>query len=269
MRMRGSDYLLSGHREKNFNVAEMFKKNLSQNFLNDNNLAERLAKYAGIFSSETILEIGPGYGIITRALCERARKVIAVEKDEKLCDRLAEKNFPNTEIVNMDILDFDFSQADKIVANIPFKISSAILEKIFESKKPAVLILQKEFAERLIAKAGERNYSKLSVAANYFCECKILEKVSAKKFKPAPAVDAAVVKIFPKEPPFEANENFWKIVDALFRHKKKIVRAALRDEKIKIELPKELAEKRVFCCDLKDLREIYDEIDKSADALLN
>ena len=235
----------------------MPNKNLSQNFLNDNNLAERLAKYAGIFSSEIVLEIGPGYGIITRALAARAKKVIAVEKDKLLCERLEEKKIPNVEIINLDILDFDFSTCDKVVANIPFKISSAILEKIFQSKKPAVLILQKEFAERLITKAGEKNYSKLSVAANYFCDCKIMEKVSAKKFKPIPRVDAAVVRILPKEPLFESNENFWKIVDALFRHKKKIVRAALRDEKIKIELPKELAEKRVFNCDLDDLRKIY------------
>ncbi len=236
----------------------MIRKNLSQNFLNDNNLAERLAGYAGIFSSETVLEIGPGHGIITRALASRAKKVIAVEKDKLLAERLGEKNLHNLEIINMDILDFDFSCADKIVANIPFKISSAILEKIFESKKPAVLILQKEFAERLIARPGERNYSKLSVAASYFCECKIMEKVSAKKFRPIPKVDAAVVRILPKEPAFETNENFWRLVDALFRHKKKIVRAALRDEKIKIDLPKELAEKRVFCCDLGDLKEMYD-----------
>lgn len=238
----------------------MFKKSLSQNFLNDNNLAERLAKYAGIFSSETVLEIGPGHGIITRALALRAGKLIAVEKDRLLAERLEEKNFPNTKIICADVLNFDFSLADKIVANIPFKISSAILEKIFDSKKPAVLILQKEFAERLIAKAGERNYSKLSVAAQFFSDCKILEKISAKKFQPAPRVDAAVVRIIPKEPLFETNEKFWKIVDALFRHKKKIVRAALRDEKISARLPKELEEKRVFCCDLKDLKEIYEKI---------
>ncbi len=247
----------------------MIRKNLSQNFLNDNNLAERMAKYAGIFSSEIILEIGPGHGIITRALASRAGKVIAVEKDKLLAERLEEKNLNNLEIINADILDFDFARADKIVANIPFKISSAILEKIFESKKPAVLILQKEFAERLVAKAGDRNYSKLSVAASYFSDCKILEKVSAKKFRPIPKVDAAVVRILPKEPAFPVDENFWKIVDALFRHKKKIVRAALRDEKIKIELPKELAEKRVFCCDLKDLKRISDKTDKEVEAVLN
>ena len=256
----------------------MFKSKLSQNFLIDNNLAERLAKYAGIFSSETILEIGPGYGIITRALAPRAGKLIAVEKDKLLAERLEEKKIPNTEIICADILDFDFARAnkienfvaqqnkdyfacvDKIVANIPFKISSSILEKIFQARKPAFLILQKEFAERLIAKAGERNYSKLSVAANYFCDCKILERVSAKKFKPAPRVDAAVVRILPKEPAFQTNENFWKIVDALFRHKKKIVAAALRDERISIELPEELKKKRVFCCDLKDLKEIYENV---------
>ena len=264
MRMKGLDCLQLGRRGKNSDVGEMFKKNLSQNFLIDNNLAERLAKYAGIFSSETILEIGPGYGIITRALASRAGKLIAVEKDRLLAERLEEKNFPNTEIICADILDFDFERADKIVANIPFKISSAILEKIFQARKPAFLILQKEFAERLIAKPGERIYSKLSVAANYFCDCKILENVSAKKFKPAPRVDAAVVRILPKEKPFEADENFWKIVDALFRHKKKIVRAALRDEKISAQLPKELAEKRVFCCDLKDLREICENIQTSS-----
>ncbi len=245
-------------------MEKMFKKNLSQNFLNDNNLAERLAGYAGIFSSETVLEIGPGHGIITRALCGRAGKVIAVEKDKLLAERLEEKKFPNTEIICADILDFDFALADKIVANIPFKISSAILEKIFESKKPAFLILQKEFAERLIAKAGERNYSRLSVAAQFFSECKILENVSAKKFKPKPRVDAAVVRILPKEPAFPADKNFWKIVDALFRHKKKIVRAALRDEKISTSLPKELAEKRVFCCDLKNLKEICENIQMSS-----
>ena len=120
--------------------------------------------------------------------------------------------------------------------------------------------LVRNFAERLTIKAGDRNYSRLSVAAQFFSDCKILEKVSAKKFKPKPRVDAAVVRILPKEPAFPADKNFWKIVDALFRHKKKIVRAALRDEKIRIDLPKDLAEKRVFCCDLEDLKEICENI---------
>lgn len=234
-------------------------RRLGQHFLYDPKIAAKMCEAANVGKGDIVLEIGPGKGLITKELSERAKRIIAVEEDEKLANALKGK-WPNVEIINGDILDIAFPYFDKIVSNIPFEISSPLLEKIFESRKLAVLILQKEFSGRLVAKPGERDYSRLTVKCNYFCS---VEKVSTLKpgaFKPAPKVTATIVKLTPKEPPFKVDDEFWDVVHVLFQHKKKTVGAVLKWMPMKYKIPEELARKRVFQCDLTDLKKISDAL---------
>jgi 16S rRNA (adenine1518-N6/adenine1519-N6)-dimethyltransferase len=228
-------------------------KKLGQHFLYDPKIAAKMCEAASIGKEDTVLEIGPGKGLITAELAKKAKYVVAVELDTALAEAL-EGRFSNVEIINADILDIDLPKSDKTVSNIPFELSSPILEKIFEARKTAVLILQKEFAARLLAKPGEKDYSKLTVKCNYYCSTQKISELKPGAFRPAPKVSATIVKLVPKEPPFEADEKFWNTVNALFQHKRKTVRAALKG--MKTALPEELAKKRVSALTLQDLKEI-------------
>lgn len=248
-------------------------KRKGQCFLSDRATLERMVKYAELSEKDAVLEIGAGDGRLTELIAEKAGKVIAVEKDDRLAEllrkNLSDKNIPNFEIIHGDALDADFPRFNKIVSNLPYQISSPITFKLFGLIDKckwsfAVLTYQKEFAQRFFAKPCERNYSRLTVAANYYCSAEKLEIVRKGKFRPQPKVDSMMVKLAPKEKPFEADEIFWGMVAKLFQHKKKIVRAALKDAKFNkkcIEkIPIELLKKRVFCCSLEDLKRISGEI---------
>jgi len=232
-------------------------RKLGQHFLYDPKIAAKMCDAAEITKNDTVLEIGPGKGLITKELSARAKHVIAVEKDSVLAEAL-EGRFPNVTIIQHDILDIDWPRSDKIVSNVPFEISSPLLEKIFEARKTAVLILQKEFAARLLAKPGDSDYSKLTVKCNYHCAAQKISELKPGAFRPAPKVNATIVKLSPKKPPFTALPDFWNMVNILFQHKRKTVRAALKGKKI--ELPEELAKKRVFTLTLQDLKEIAETV---------
>jgi 16S rRNA (adenine1518-N6/adenine1519-N6)-dimethyltransferase len=231
---------------------------LGQHFLYDPKIAARIADSAEIGADDTVLEIGPGKGILTKELSERAKQIIAVELDEKLALAL-EGKFPNVMIVRGDILKIEWPEFDKIVSNIPFEISSPLLTRIFEHRKPATLMVQKEFAVRLLAKPGNRDYSRLSVACGYHCDAKKLFDLRPGAFRPAPKVSATVVKLVPKEPPFEADEKFWGTVNVLFQHRKKTVKAALKGRDTG-RIPETLLKKRAFQCGLEDLKKISDAL---------
>ena len=236
-------------------------KRLSQNFIRDQNLVKSMIRYANLKPSDTVLEIGPGKGIITRKIAEKC-KVIAVEKDPALVEHLKLQEIPNLKLISGDILKTKLPKFNKIISNLPFSISGPVTFKLFEHKwNLAILIYQKEFAERFIAKPGSKNYSRLTLAVNYYCEPEILEKVSKSKFYPVPKVDAVLVKLTPKRPPFKADKKFWDLVNKLFQHKKKTVRAAIlasKFSKAKIEkLGECLLKKRVVKCTIFDIRDIY------------
>ncbi|MBU4246671.1 MAG: 16S ribosomal RNA methyltransferase A [Nanoarchaeota archaeon] len=265
------------------------KKSLGQNFLVDKNIIRKEAELAQIKPGETILEIGPGVGFLTRELllrtknhlasarsflnrrfksleqrsCERiparsekrtAGKVIAIEFDKNLADIL-EKEFQKEiaekklEIIYADALEIDFPKFDKCVSNIPYEISSKIILKLGKCKKPAVLIIQKEFAERLIALPGAREYSKISVMSQYYFRTELLHIVSKKSFFPSPNIDSAIVRLEPQSEAFIkslgiADESlFLKIIHALFQHKNMTVRNALIHSRGEFGLDKETAKK--------------------------
>ncbi len=235
-------------------------KKKGQHFLVNSNLLKREIEYAELRSFDTVLEIGAGLGTLTVALAEKAKRVFAIENDQNLLRVLADKlsSFNNVEIISGDALKLEFPPVQKIVSNIPYSISSPLTFKILSAQyEKAVLTYQLEFAERLIAKPGTKNYGRITVGVYYKAEAKILEKIPRTAFYPPPKVASAIVLLKPKPPPFKPlnEETFFEIVRFLFMHPNKKakhgVRFYLKNKKnkdfkfIETESFSEILEKRV------------------------
>ena len=165
-------------------------------------------------------------------LAQKAKKVIAVEQDEKIVaileKRLQELDISNVEVLRADATKIDFPHFNKVISNLPYKISSPITFKILEYEFDfALLMYQLEFAERMVAKPGESNYSRLSLMMHFCADTDILFEVSKHCFFPEPKISSAVIKLIPKKS--NIDEFFVKTSRALFQHKKKKVRNALLD----------------------------------------
>jgi len=215
-----------------------YKKSLGQNFLKNKNIAERIVEAADIKKSDVILEVGPGKGVLTNFLIQKSNHVIAVEKDKNLIDFLMDKfkDNRNLKIVHDDILKFkpqNFSlkhREYKIVANIPYYITSRFLRQFLESKyQPSlmVLMIQKEVAERIIAR--NKKESLLSVSVKVYGKPKIIIKVPAGNFTPKPKVDSAVIKIENISKDFFARnkineKQFFQLLKQGFGHKRKMLK---------------------------------------------
>lgn len=232
---------------------------LGQHFLYDHRIAQKMARAAGVGPRDVVLEIGPGRGLITAELASKAKKVFAIEKDSRLAVAL-EGKFSNVKIIQGNAAKVDWPYFDKLVANLPFQISAPVLGRLFLSGKPAVLILQKEFAARLVAKPGAKDYSRLSVASRYYCTAEVVGKLKPGAFKPAPKVSAVMVKIIPRRPPFKTDKRFWVTLTRLFQHRRKTVRAALKAAHLKAELTPSLEKKRLFKCGLYELKRIVEAV---------
>lgn len=203
---------------------------LGQNFLIDKKTLEKIIKAANIEKNEEILEIGPGLGVLTVELAKRAKSVIAVEKDKKMAEILKEatKDFKNVKIVQKDILKTAYSELPisdyKIVANLPYCITSPAIRKFLEIEKPPkemVLMVQKEVAERICSKPPQM--SLLAVSVQFYAKPEIAGFVSRKAFWPAPNVDSAIIKIIPYTPPPDYNfqKMFFKVTKAGFSQPRK------------------------------------------------
>ncbi len=207
-------------------------KRLGQHYLLDEAVANRQVQYANISKSDTVLEIGPGLGILTKFLVGRAKKVIAVEMDTKTVEYLKEK-MPTIEVIRDDILKVDLPPFEKVVSNIPFNISSPITFRLLEKDfQTGILMYQKEFAQRLTAKKGSPDYSRLSVDAFYRADCEVLETIPRSSFYPPPKVDSSIVRLTPRKPPFKVNDeaHFFRLVRALFNHRRKHIGNSLKLE---------------------------------------
>jgi 16S rRNA (adenine1518-N6/adenine1519-N6)-dimethyltransferase len=210
------------------------KKKFGQNFLIDKNIAKRELEYAEIKKNDVVLEIGPGNGILTKLLAEKAKQVIAIEIDDQLVSNLRKILPDNVLLIHEDALKVNYQELpsfNKIVSNLPFQISSPITFKLLELDfNLALLIYQKEFANRMVANPGNKHYSRLSVGVYYKAKCEIIENISKSCFHPKPLVDASVVKLIPlKSPPFPVlNERFFfDITRELFNHRRKIIKNTL------------------------------------------
>ncbi len=204
-----------------------------QNYLIDPNILRKIVDHADLSSEDTVLEIGAGIGTLTIPLAEHARKVIAVEQDQKIASilekRLQDLDISNVEVLAADAVKTDFPEFNKVVSNLPYKISSPITFKLLEYDFDfAVLMYQLEFAERMVAKPGESNYSRLSLMLHFCADIEMLFEVSKHAFFPNPKISSAVVKLIPDKKA-EVDEFFAKVSRALFQHKKKKVKNALLD----------------------------------------
>ena len=211
------------------------KKSLGQHWLRDRDTLEYIAEEADITADDTVLEIGPGLGTLTSELLRRAKNVIAVEFDPDLARKLPGQ-FPgkNLEVIHQDILQFDLTKLPagyKVVANVPYYITSKIVQLLMTSKnKPAVatLLVQKEVAERLAARPGDMSI--LAVSAQLFAEVSLGETVPAELFTPPPKVDSAVVTLRSRPEPLvkpEEERAFFRLVKAGFSAKRKKLRSSL------------------------------------------
>ena len=210
-------------------------KSLGQHWLKDPEILADIADAADLTTDDTVLEIGPGLGTLTSRLLARAGKVIAVEFDESLARKLPAQ-FPgkNLEVIYQDILRFDTSTLSKnykIVANVPYYITGKIISKFSEAQNPPslmVLLVQKEVAERLVAKPGE--YSLSGLAAQIYHEVNLGSVVSAEFFAPPPKVDSQVVTLERRaEPlvPLDQQTAFFRLAKAGFSAKRKKLRSSL------------------------------------------
>ncbi len=205
-------------------------KRLGQNFLIDKNILKNIIKAANIQPNDIILEIGPGIGILTRESAKKAKKVIVVEKDHKMIEILKEtmRDFKNIEIIQEDILkisNFNLINSNyKIVANLPFYITSPVIRKFLEtdySPKKMILTIQKEVAQRICAKPPKMNL--LAVSVQFYAKPDIISYISKKSFWPQPKVDAAILKISlsdQKKDPVLV-QQFFKIIKAGFSQPRK------------------------------------------------
>lgn len=215
-------------------------KSLGQNFLINENILDNIIESANINNNDVVLEIGTGIGTLTQRLCEKAKKVIAVEIDKNLIPILNEtlSDYNNITIINKDILKTDINeelknlsihQKIKVVANLPYYITTPIIMKVLEDKVDVdcmVLMLQKEVADRMNAMPSTKEYGSLSIAVQYYCDTSIVCKVPKSSFIPEPNVDSLVLKLVVNEKrkvDIEDEDLFFKIVRGSFSKRRKTI----------------------------------------------
>ena len=207
-------------------------KRLGQNFLINKGILEKIIKTSDLSGKDTVLEIGSGAGSLTIELAKKVKKVVAVEKDGKMCEVLKEalksQNIKNVEIVKEDILKIDVSSFNlkkyKVVANIPYYLTSRLIRKLLESSNhplEIILMIQKEVAGRICSKPPKM--SLLSVSVQFYAKPKIICFVSKRSFWPQPKIDSAIIKIVPLgvKTPEKFNRQFFRIVKAGFSQPRK------------------------------------------------
>ncbi|HET8722442.1 MAG TPA: 16S rRNA (adenine(1518)-N(6)/adenine(1519)-N(6))-dimethyltransferase RsmA [Nitrospira sp.] len=215
-------------------------KRLGQHFLIDQNIVRKIIAAAELASDDTVLEIGPGRGILTEALSHAARRVVTIEIDPELCVvlRARQSEWANVELICADALAYPFETlpSSVVVANLPYYISTPLIFKFLEHRqrfRRVVLMLQNEVVDRLAAAAGDPEYGVLSVMAQYAAEVRKLFKVSANCFRPRPEVGSAVVILHPRPEAMlspQAEPHFRAVVKAAFAHRRKTLINSLRDE---------------------------------------
>lgn len=216
-----------------------FKKSFGQNFLTDTNILQKIVDTAEIDKSVNVIEIGPGIGALTEFLAERAAEVMAFEIDERLVPILADtlRDFDNVQVVNQDILKADlqtqlkqFSNPDlpiKVVANLPYYITTPILMHLIENKIPFqefVVMMQREVADRISAEPNTKAYGSLSIAAQYYMTAKVAFVVPRTVFVPAPNVDSAILKMTRRDRPLievQDEDFFFRVSRVGFVHRRK------------------------------------------------
>ena len=208
-------------------------KALGQNFLIDGNILEIIAREADVRTRETVLEVGPGLGALTAKLADRAAKVIAIEKDGRLA-AYVRQHYPEVELIHGDACKVDLPACDTVVANLPYSISTAILERFVEgANRPRRLVLtvQREVGQRLAAAPRHKDYSALTLFTQLRYHVTIVHVVSRHCFFPAPHVDSAIIALDRREPRvlLEPGAPFHQLVRQGFQQRRKMLRKLLGD----------------------------------------
>ncbi len=224
------------------------KKRYGQNFLIDERVLSRIIDGAAITKNDFVLEIGPGIGTLTQALCEAAGNVTAVELDRDMLPLLDENlaDCDNYKLINDDILNVDLESVitdggrdrehSKIVANLPYYITTPIIMKLLESRLPissVTVMVQKEVADRMQAEPGTKDYGALSLAVRYYAKADIIAKVPPNCFTPRPGVDSAVVSLkCCAKPPVEPDDDIYmfRLIKAAFAQRRKTLANALKND---------------------------------------
>ncbi len=229
-----------------------FQKKYGQNFLIEKNIIENIISSSGIDKDDCVLEIGPGIGTMTEYLCKNSKFVIAVEIDKNLIPILEEtlKDYDNKIIINQDILKTDISDLSlkynngkpiKVVANLPYYITTPIIMGLFEKNVPLksiTVMIQKEVADRMRSKPKTKDYGALALAVQFYSKPEVIAEVSKNCFIPRPKVSSSVIKLtkFEKPPINVKNEKFmFKVIRAAFNQRRKTLQNALSTLDIKIK----------------------------------
>lgn len=232
-----------------------FQKKFGQNFLIDGNVVEKIVRQANVTKEDMVLEVGPGIGTMTQYLCEAARKVVAIEIDKKLIPILSDtlSEYDNVTVINEDVLKVDIrglveqeneGRPVKVVANLPYYITTPIIMGLFESNVPIdsiTIMVQKEVADRMQVGPGTKDYGALSLAVQYYAKPEIVLNVPASCFMPRPNVDSAVIRLTRYEnPPVEAKNPklMFDIIRAAFNQRRKTMVNALSNSG-NINVPKD------------------------------
>lgn len=210
------------------------KKGLSQNFLIDPNVVSKILQTADVKPSETILEIGPGPGALTMKLLESKAHVIAIEKDPIFAQSLhrLQTEDKRLKVICADALEVDFStlKFDKVVANLPYHITTPLLEKCFATEfQSLTLMIQKEVADRIFAKSGTKEFGSLSLFANFYTDLKMQFVVPPQCFYPKPSVDSSVIHLTKKKHIYHDIETyFFLIMRKSFQQRRKMLSSSLQ-----------------------------------------
>lgn len=199
-------------------------KSLGQHFLLDERVIKRQVELACLEKGDRVLEIGPGIGNLTEEILRYGVTLVAVEQDPGFCAFLRRRFGERIELIQADAVRAFLPSFDKVVSNLPYQISSPITFKLLETGfESAVLMLQREFAQRMVARPGTSEYGRLTVGVYYKAECEIVMNVSRSSFWPQPKVDSCVVRLRPRPPPFKVADEraFSKVTQALFSHRRK------------------------------------------------
>ena len=225
----------------------MFQKRFGQNFLIDTRVLDKIISASGITKEDMILEVGPGIGTMTQYLCESARKVVAVEIDKNLIPILENdtlKEYDNVRVINEDILKLDINKLVeeendgkpiKVVANLPYYITTPIIMGLFESHVPIesiTIMVQKEVADRMQVGPGTKDYGALSLAVQYYAKPEIIANVPPNCFMPRPNVGSAVIKLTRHEQvPVEVKDEklMFKLIRAAFNQRRKTLQNSINN----------------------------------------
>lgn len=251
----------------------VFKKKFGQNFISDKNLLNAIASDAEICEKDEVLEIGAGAGSLTQILSEKAKHVVSFEIDRDLQEHLLGLDLKNVDFVFGDFMDFDMSKVEgmfgknyKVVANLPYYITTPIIFRIFEESEKVeslTIMVQKEVAERICADFGGKDYGILTVMTHFYGNPKITRIVGRQMFYPAPNVDSAVLNIQIQRDKYEGvdREKFLKFVQACFSMRRKTLLNNLSSiyskEKLKGTFSEEVLRKRAEQFSLDELVEIF------------